>query len=132
MPATLEYFTFQGVYAIQSVAQLCLTLRDSMDCSLPGSSVHGLSWARILKWVAMLSSGESSQPRNQTTSPTLQVDSLSEAPGKPKNTEMGSLRSPGDLPYPGIKLGSPGLQADSLPVELPGRPHCQSLDHLLV
>ena len=31
--------------------QLCLTLSDLMDCSLPGSSVHGISQARILQWV---------------------------------------------------------------------------------
>ena len=34
------------------VAQLCLTLCDPMDCSPPGSSVHGLLQARILEWVA--------------------------------------------------------------------------------
>ena len=39
MPATLEYFTFQGVCAIWSVAQLCLTLRDPVDGRLPGSSM---------------------------------------------------------------------------------------------
>ena len=33
-----------------SVAQLCLTLCNSMDYSLPGSSVHGISQARILEW----------------------------------------------------------------------------------
>ena len=37
-----------------------------MDCSLPISSVHGILWARILKWVAMPSSRGSSQPRDQT------------------------------------------------------------------
>ena len=31
----------------------CLTLFDPMDCSLPGSSVHGILKARILEWVAM-------------------------------------------------------------------------------
>ena len=31
------------------VAQLCLTLRDPMDCSLPGSSVHGIFQARVLE-----------------------------------------------------------------------------------
>ena len=36
------------------VAQSCLTLRDPMDCSLPGSSVHGIFQARVLEWVAML------------------------------------------------------------------------------
>ena len=37
--------------------QLCLTLCDPMDCSPPGSSVHGILQARILEWVAMPSSG---------------------------------------------------------------------------
>ena len=36
--------------------QSCLTLGDPMDCSLPGSSVHGILQARILEWVAMPSS----------------------------------------------------------------------------
>ena len=35
------------------VAQLCLTLHDPMDCSLPGSSVHGIFQARVLEWVAI-------------------------------------------------------------------------------
>ena len=35
------------------VAQLCLTLWNPMDCSLPGSSVHGIFQARILEWVAI-------------------------------------------------------------------------------
>ena len=34
------------------VAQLCLTLCDPMDCSLPGSSVQGIHQAKILEWVA--------------------------------------------------------------------------------
>ena len=37
-----------------------------MDCSSPGSFVHGVLKARILEWVAMLSSRGSSQPRDQT------------------------------------------------------------------
>ena len=41
-----------------SVPQLSLTLCDPMDSSLPGSSVHGILQARILEWVAMLSSKE--------------------------------------------------------------------------
>ena len=44
--------------------QLCLTLCDPVDCSPPGSSVHGILQARILEWVAMPSSRESTQPRN--------------------------------------------------------------------
>ena len=39
------------------VAQSCLTLSDPMDCSLPGSSVHGISQARVLEWVAIVFAG---------------------------------------------------------------------------
>ena len=35
------------------VAQLCPTLGDPMDCSLPGSSVHGIFQARVLEWGAI-------------------------------------------------------------------------------
>ena len=35
------------------VAQSCPTLRDPMDCRLPGSSVHGIFQARVLEWVAI-------------------------------------------------------------------------------
>ena len=35
------------------VAQSCLTLNDPMDCSLPGSSTHGIFQARVLEWGAM-------------------------------------------------------------------------------
>ena len=46
------------------VAHLCLTLCNSMDYSLPGSSVHGVLQARILEWVAIPFSRGSSRPRN--------------------------------------------------------------------
>ena len=35
------------------LAQSCLTLSDPMDCSLPGSPVHGIFQARVLEWVAI-------------------------------------------------------------------------------
>ena len=47
-------------------AQSCLTLCDPKDCSLPGSSVHGILQARILEWVAISFSGGSSQLGDQT------------------------------------------------------------------
>ena len=46
------------------VAESCLTLCDSMDCRLPGSSVHGILHVRILEWVAISFSRGSSQPRD--------------------------------------------------------------------
>ena len=54
-----------ATYAAKS-HQLHLTLCDPMDCSSPGSSVHGTLQARILKWVTMPSSSGSSQPRGWT------------------------------------------------------------------
>ena len=48
------------------VAQSCPTLCDPMDCSLPGSSIHGIFQARVLEWVAISFSIESSWPRDRT------------------------------------------------------------------
>ena len=48
------------------VTQSCPTLCDPMDCSLPGSSVHGILQARIMEWVAIPFSRRSSQPRDRT------------------------------------------------------------------
>ena len=48
------------------VAQSCLTLYDPMDCSLSGSSVHGIFQARVLEWIAISFSRGSSRPRNRT------------------------------------------------------------------
>ena len=48
------------------VAQSCPALLDPMDCSLPGSSIHGILQARILQWVASPSCMGSSQPRERT------------------------------------------------------------------
>ena len=74
------------------VAQLCLTLSDPMDCSLPGSSVHRILQARIVEWVAIPFSRDLLNPGIEPRSPALQADSLlSEPPGKSKNTGVGSL-----------------------------------------
>ena len=90
------------------VAQSCPTLGDPMDCSPPGSSVHGVLQARILECIVMPSFRGSSQPRIKPRSPTLQADSLpSDPPGKHKNTGVGSLAPlQGILPTPG---SNPGL-----------------------
>ena len=59
------------------VAQSCLTLCNPRDCSLPGSSVHGIFWARVLP-----SPGDLPDPGIKPRSPTLQADALpSEPPG---------------------------------------------------
>ena len=46
------------------VAQLCPTLCNSVDCSLPGFSVHGILKARVLEWVTISFSRGSSRPRD--------------------------------------------------------------------
>ena len=51
-----------------SVTDLCLILGNSMDSSPLGSSVHGISQARVLEWVAISSYKGTSQPRDQTAS----------------------------------------------------------------
>ena len=48
------------------VTQSCPTLCNPMDCSPPGSSVHGILQARILEWVAIPFPRVPSQPRDQT------------------------------------------------------------------
>ena len=63
------------------VTQSCLILCDPLDCSLTVSSVHGILQARILEWVAIPFSKESSQSRDNHWSPAMQEDS--EPPGKP-------------------------------------------------
>ena len=56
---------------LQKVAQSYPILCDSMDCSLPGSSVSGILQAKILEWVAIPFSKGSSKPRDRTqVSPT--------------------------------------------------------------
>ena len=61
-------------------AQSCPILCNPMDCSPPGSSVHGISQARILEWIAISFSKGSSQPRDQTL---VGRCFTAEPPGKP-------------------------------------------------
>ena len=75
-------FLFQKSESVQSLTHVRLC--DPMDYSPPGSSVHGILQARILEWVAIPFSRESSQPRL----PAFQAESLwSEPPGKPYEKE---------------------------------------------
>ena len=53
------------------IAQSSVTLCNPMDCSPPGSSVHGILQARILEWVAIPFSRECSQPRDRTWVPLI-------------------------------------------------------------
>ena len=57
-----QYVYFMKVKVF--VTQSCPTLWDPIDCSLPGSSVHGILQARILDWVAIFPAKGSSRPRD--------------------------------------------------------------------
>ena len=60
----MVHFKHDSSYCL--VAKPCPTFCDPMNCSLPGSSVHGISQARILERVAISSFRGSSQPRDRT------------------------------------------------------------------
>ena len=95
-----------------------------MDCSPPGSFVHGILQARIQEWVAFPFSRVFSNPGIEPSSPTLQADSWPAEPqGKPKKSGVGSL-SLLQQTFPNQELNrDPAGQADSLPTELWGKPH---------
>ena len=64
----IHIYTYMAACLPARSLQSCLTLCDPMDCSPPGSSVHGILQARILEWVAISSSRGhgSSQPKEWT------------------------------------------------------------------
>ena len=62
------------------VAQSHVTLCDPMNCSPPGSSVHGILQARILEWTAIPSLGHLPNPEIEPRSPAFQADSLLSEP----------------------------------------------------
>ena len=84
------------------VAQSCLTLSDPIDCSPPGSSVHGIFQARILEWGAV---AFSAPPTNSHETLTACQALL----GEGRDTAVNTSTSPGPL--------SAGFYSDSL---LPG------------
>ena len=65
---TAKWFNYTYICACMHAKSLqsCLTLCNPMDCSPPGSSVHGILQARTLEWVAIPSFRGSSRPRDQT------------------------------------------------------------------
>ena len=120
-----------------------LTLCDPMDYSLPCSSVYGTLQGRIMEWVAISFSRVPYWPGDRTwispiagrfftvwkwKSPStvwlfaIPWTNQSMEFFKPEYFSGKPFPSPGDLPNPGIEPKSPTLQAESLPVEPPGKP----------
>ena len=102
------------------VALSCPTLCKPVDYT-----VHGIIQARILEWVAFLFSRGSSQTsyRTHVTHIAGRFFILAELKRKPKNTGVGSLSLLQHIfPAQGLNWNHPALQADSLPIELWGKP----------
>ena len=124
------YSHYEEEYEVKwsEVAQSCPTLCDPMDCSLPGSIIHGVFQARVLEWVAIAFSvpkGKWKQKYNDLKPLSEWVKSLSRVRlfatpwtvAHQVPPSMGFSRqeywnelpfpSPGDLPDPGIEPRSP-------------------------
>ena len=87
------------------VAQPCPTLCDPMDCSPPGSSVHGILQARILEWEPCPSPGDLPDPGIKPWSPALEADCLpSEPAGIQRSTDLNfTTGNPQWIEFPEIK-----------------------------
>ena len=82
------------------VAKSCLVLCDSMDCSLPGSSVHGICQVRILEWVVFPFSRDFANPRIKPTSPELAGGFFTTEPlGRPMISNMFSMEGKTSIEY---------------------------------
>ena len=80
----LGYYSLTPAYLFLKILVAQCTLCDHMDCSLSGSSVHGILQARILEWVAISFSRGSSRPRDWTQVSCIASRLFtSEPPGKP-------------------------------------------------
>ena len=108
----------------REVTQSCLTLSDPMDCSPPGSSIHRIFQARVLKWGAIAFSSVSHSIVSQLfETPWTAACQAPLSMGFSRQEYWSGLPfpSPGDLPDLGIETGSPTLHADSLLSEPPGK-----------
>ena len=100
------------------VAQSCPTLCNPMDYT-----VRGILQARILERVAFPFCRGSSQPRDRNQVSCIAGGFFTSwVTREAQKYWSGPIPFPVDLPNPGIKPGSPTLQADSLPTELTGKP----------
>ena len=85
----------QGFAVVESLGPVWLFC-DPMDCSPPGSFIHGISWARILEWITISFSRRSSPPRDRTRVSCI-GRITTEPPGKSGHTFLlknGNTRPP--------------------------------------
>ena len=147
------FITSTIVWSENEVAQSCPTLCDPMDCSLPGSSIHGIFQARILKWIAISFSRRSSQPRDwkqvshivgrhftiwatrEAYFSSVQLSSVTQLCPTLQPHELQHARPPCPSPTPGVHLNShpssrwiqPSHPLSSPSPPAPNPSQCQSL-----
>ena len=100
----------------REVAQSCLTLRDPIDCSLPGSSIHGIFQARVMEWVAIAFS------LNCTAAAAAAAKSLQPCPtlcdpidGSPPGSPIPGILQARTLEWVAMKVKSESEVAQSCP-----------------
>ena len=94
-----------------AVAQLCSTLCDPMDCSPPGSFVHGFSRQEYWSGFWFISPGDLPNVGIEPGSPTLQADSLPHEPaGKPNKKEAELGFGPRQLAPEALSLSTPHIE----------------------
>ncbi|CAN0429404.1 unnamed protein product [Rangifer tarandus platyrhynchus] len=86
------------------VARSCLTLSDPMDCSPPGSSVHGIFQARVLEWGAIAFSGPCGSAGKESACSAGDlglIPGLGRSPGEGKGypLQYSGLENPMDYPW---------------------------------
>ncbi|XDC85817.1 hypothetical protein R6Z07F_016990 [Ovis aries] len=106
------------------VAQSCPTVCNPMNCSPPGSSLHEDSPGKNTEvgCYALLQGTFPTQGSNPGVPHCKEIIHCLSYQGSPRVLAWGAYHFSRDLPNPGIKLGSPALQVDSLPAELPEKP----------
>ena len=106
------------------VAQSCLTVCNPMNCSPPGSSIHRDSPGKNTEvgCYALLQGTFPTQESNPGVLHCREIIHCLNHQGSPRILAWGAYHFSRDLPNPGIKPGSPALQVDSLPAELPDKP----------
>ena len=100
----------------REVAQSCPTLSDPMDCSLPGSSTHGIFQARVLEWVAIAFSGHTLLEHCISCRPSRQPPWLL---GAARTPAPQATAPPSHLALTGANPSPPGQPQEETPVDDP-------------
>ena len=123
----VSWFLSQFCYLILvwlRAGHLTLMKFISKFCYFTNYTVHVILQARILEWVAFPFSRGSSEPRDRTQVSCIAGGFLTcwATMEAQEYWSRWPIPSPGDLRIPGIELGSPAMQADSLPTQISGKP----------